>query len=146
MYRSLNNQFIDNFLKKLRYRYSKLLFRKEKGEIKSAIKLFLQGYSIGMLIDQKHLQGDMINFFNIPAPTLMLPAKLAIEHNVPIIFITIVRIHHKYIIKFIHINPTDQPEQMMLQVNHELEKLITQHPQQWLWIHKRWSDDVYKDQ
>ena len=46
---------------------------------------------MGLVVDQKMREGEMINFFGMPAPTPMALAKLALQFNCDIIPIHVYR-------------------------------------------------------
>jgi len=145
MYRSLENKWLDWILKKIRIAKGAALMRKDGGGIKSAIKAFNEGKVLGMLIDQRFEAGISIPFFKHNAKTVVLPAKLAIQHKVPIYMLRIVRLkgsHYKA--EVVKIKTMDDPNEMMCEVHKVLEGWIRERPEQWFWIHKRWEQSLYQ--
>ena len=87
--------------------------------------------------------GERVNFFDKPALTTTLPAQLAIKYNLPIIPVFIKRERiSKFSIEFYdEINPNDFKDKIELttKLNIELEKMVNQNPDQWIWTHNRWK-------
>ena len=44
-----------------------------------------QGRSVGLLTDQRYDRGEKVPFFGVPATTTLVPARLALRLNVPLI-------------------------------------------------------------
>jgi KDO2-lipid IV(A) lauroyltransferase len=147
VYRSLENKYMDCLLKKTRESKGAILVKKDNGGIKNAIKLFYSGYTLGMLVDQRHLKGELIPFFGKDAPTVILPVKLAQQNKTPIVMINIMRIKGvKYKVEFKEISlDNDDPIDIMKNIHHEMEKTIISAPEQWFWIHKRWPQENYNE-
>jgi KDO2-lipid IV(A) lauroyltransferase len=104
-----------------------------------------QGGCFGMFIDQRFDNGITIPFFNQSCQTLYLPAKLAIQNQIPIYMLRIVRIEGiKYKSEFIKVESSEDPKQIMIEVNNILESWIREKPAQWFWIHRRWDKNLYK--
>ena len=144
IYKSLNNKYIDWLIKIIRTSKGAFLFTKDNG-IKQSIKKMHQGGCFGMLIDQRFDNGITIPFFNQSCQALYLPAKLAIQNQIPIYMLRIVRIKGtKYKSEFIKVESSEDPKQIMIEVNKVLENWIREKPAQWFWIHRRWDKNLYK--
>ncbi len=145
VYRSLENKYMDFVLRKIRTDKGITLVKKDNGGIKSAIKLFHSGLTLGMLVDQRHIHGEFIPFFERDAQTVMLPAKLAQQNNAPIVMMRVMRVNGvKYRVDFKEIPLDGTPSDIMKRVHHEMEMIIITSPEQWFWIHKRWPQGNYK--
>lgn len=103
---------------------------------------------VGLVGDQRGpKEGDRVNFFGRPTAIYSGTATLAVKTGSPIVAAFIVRDEDNTYTAFIEdINledlPSDEKERISA-VNQKymdlLEKYIRQHPEQWLWMHKRWK-------
>jgi KDO2-lipid IV(A) lauroyltransferase len=101
-----------------------------------------------LLADQDARQsGIFVNFFGRPASTVRGPAVLSLKYDAPIIPTNIYRIgpfrHHVYYgepIEPAAFRDREDPTHAMTQAHvSALEGFIRQHPEQWLWMHRRWK-------
>ena len=84
-------------------------------------------------------------FFGRPASTVRSPAVLALKYDVPLFPTEIYRSNGRHVIHFDEpIEPGDlrdgeAPVEAITQaVTGRLEGFIRRHPDQWMWLHKRW--------
>ncbi|MGM0608675.1 MAG: lysophospholipid acyltransferase family protein [Candidatus Muiribacteriota bacterium] len=114
-----------------------------KAALKEGVKALKKGEILGIISDQKTKTGGVfIDFFNQPALTTTLPAKLYLKFDSPIIFIYVKR---KAFMKF-EINFYDSyeeknanTEEISKYINKSLESFIKETPHQWFWAHRRWE-------
>jgi len=111
------------------------------------IRLLLDNQFIGVLADQdvRDVSGIFVDFFGHPAYTPTGPALLALASGAPIIIIRDVRqgCHHRITVDPpIFANrkaPRDQEVNRIVSLyTKRLEEIITEHPTQWVWTHRRW--------
>src|SRR4030042_4885550 len=111
------------------------------------IRLLLDNQFIGVLVDQdvKDVSGIFVDFFGHPAYTPVGPALLALASGAPIIMIRDVRqgSQHRITVDppiLAHREaPRDQEVNRIVTLYTErIEELITEHPTQWVWTHRRW--------
>ena len=95
------------------------------------------------MIDQRVSEGIKSNFFGQLALTTTIPAQLAKKFGCKIIPIYIERIngvHFKMTVsKPINYNNELTIEEITLDLNKRLEKMILLNPSQWIWTHNRWK-------
>ncbi|NLF93223.1 MAG: hypothetical protein GX564_04985 [Oligosphaeraceae bacterium] len=102
--------------------------------------------SVGLLIDQnispKH-GGVFVNFFSLPAPTSRLPASIALQLHVPVLAGACIKQDDGNFALLLQ--PLPKPAWEYSDVNTLTEaileanaQLIRQHPEQYLWIYRRW--------
>jgi len=148
---------IDNpFLEKKRLQTNseagvKILY-KENG-LRYAIKNLKNSEDMVIFADRKARKKEGIpsQFFGHKTSTLSIVPALAMKYKVPVVPMCIFRepdlIHHK--IKFfpaLDIDGLDIPEATLVQ-NRALERIIRDHPNHWLWFHRKWKcyhSDIYK--
>lgn len=143
IYRAPNNPFSDWMLQNARSLKRKIkTIPKSRTGTRHIVQAMNNGDYIGMLIDQKYNEGVAANFFGHPAMTSPIFAQLAQKFKCPLIPLRIERtrgcnflitIEEPLVIK----NKT--PESIIAETHDLLEKWITERPEQWLWLHKRWG-------
>ena len=144
IYRPLNNMFLNKIMEKIRKKYiCKNQIKKGIGGIKKLVNLKKKNYSTALMIDQRVSEGIKSNFFNEEAFTTTIPAQLVKKFKIPIVPIFIERINDinfKITIK----KPIEFSNEVSIKkitddLNHILEKMILQKPEQWIWSHNRWK-------
>lgn len=143
VYRPPNNQLVDRLLSSARAGGVKSSIAKGNEGAKEIIKHIKSGEFIAMLIDQKMNNGIELDFMGQPAMTAPAAAQLAIKYQIPIIVAFPERV------KGIHFRwtgwppfipaPDADPAALMQQLNDKLGAWVREHPEQWLWIHRRWK-------
>ena len=144
IYRPLNNYFLNPFMEYLRRKFvCKNQIKKGIKGVREAIDYIKRDYSIALMIDQRVSEGEKINFFGKPALTTTLPAQLALKYKLSIYPVFIERLgDSNFKIKFFNeIKSTEFSNKIQLteKLNRELEKMITNNPNQWIWTHNRWT-------
>lgn len=147
--RPLDNPRIDEMLNRLRTRFGNRPINKTNSAM-LAIKILREGGILGVLSDvNAHpKEGVFVPFFGVPACTLSGAAMLAIRSN-SLIFPTFCvwdKSVKRY--KFVHgpllepANTGDRKQDIIATTSiytSEIEKIIRQYPDQWMWIHRRWK-------
>ena len=144
IYRPLNNFFLNPFMEYLRKKYvCSNQIKKGINGVREAIEYIKNNHSIALMIDQRVSEGEKINFFNKPALTTTLPAKLSFKFGLDIIPVYIERKSNNYFkIEFQkRINPKNFKDdlELTIKLNKVLEKMIIKNPGQWIWSHNRWK-------
>ena len=144
IYRPLNNIFLNTIMENIRLNHiCKKQIKKGKAGTKELLKLFKNGYSIALMIDQRVSEGIKSNFFNRPALTTTIPAQLVKKYNIQVVPIYIERkdkIYFKmYINKPIIFDKNKSLDEITSDLNKNLEKMILKNPDQWIWSHDRWK-------
>ncbi len=143
IYRPLNNIFLNPIMERIRKKYiCKMQIKKGIGGMKKLINLKKKNFSTALMIDQRVSEGILSNFFNHKALTTTIPAQLIKKFNIPVVPVYIERIE-KINFRLIIKNPIlfskeRTIEEITEQLNAELEKMIIQNPEQWIWSHNRW--------
>lgn len=112
------------------------------------IKVLKSGGSVALLIDQDtKVKSRFVNFFGKPAATPVGATVLAMKTGAAIVP-TYVYLgddwkQHMYILPEIPITLTGDEEHDMVAntqvLTNFIEDVIRQHPEQWVWMHKRWK-------
>ena len=142
MYHSPRNPALNNFIvKRLRKNCDKVFTRKDA---RNMVKHLLAGNIVWYApdLDLGKKLSIFVPFFNVPAATLTAPSKMAKLAHAKIIPIAFYRqddgkgydIHIKPALKNF---PTEDEAQDMHIINHTIEEIIRQKPEQYLWQYKR---------
>lgn len=146
VYRSASNPYVDTLTRQIRSHYSGTLIPKGRKGARALISEFKKGNPLGMLVDQKLNEGKEVPFFGRNCMTATAPAELAIRFDCPIIPVQIIRLP-KSRFKVVFHPPMKKPNtgnlhvdslELVKDMNLTLETWIREHPEQWLWVHKRW--------
>lgn len=105
-----------------------------------------RGSHVGMLVDQHYTRGVDVTFFGRPAGTNPLIARLARHFDCPIHGLRVVRQPgHRFRFDLTEpIEPARDAEgkidvQLTMQrITDVVEGWVREHPEQWLWLHRRW--------
>lgn len=144
IYRPLNNLFLNPMMENIRKKYvCKRQIKKGISGTREILKLFKNGVSIALMIDQRVSEGKKIKFFNHEAYTTTIPAQLIKKFGCDVIPVHIERNkRHHFNIKFFEPISFDKNKNIMqvtLELNKILEKMILKNPDQWIWTHNRWK-------
>lgn len=144
VYRPLNNIFLNKVMEYIRKKYiCKNQIRKGIGGMKKLVGLKKKSFSTALMIDQRVSEGILSNFFNHKALTTTIPAQLVKKFNVPVVPVHIKRlkdINFKITVdKPIYFSEDSSIDDITQKLNHLIEKMIIQAPEQWIWSHNRWK-------
>lgn len=144
IYRPLNNIFLNKIMENIRQRHiCKNQIKKGIKGLRDLLKLFKQGYSTALMIDQRVSEGVKVNFFEKEALTTSIPAQLVKKFKSQIVPIFIERkddIKFKMIVSDpITFDKNLSIEEITIKLNKVLEKMILSKPHQWIWSHDRWK-------
>ena len=116
--------------------------------IRQAYKALNDRQFILIAADQRgHLEGLRLNFLGRPSSVYTGPASLAIKTKADVVLSIICRQpDYSYTINFVNLPMNDLPEaedekvkEVCKKYINYLEDIIRKHPEQWLWMHKRWK-------
>jgi KDO2-lipid IV(A) lauroyltransferase len=143
MIRPLDNPGIDRLVEDRRRLSGNHLIVKWDG-VRAVLRALHQNEAVGVLIDQNTSlqEGVFVDFFGTPACANTAFAKIAARTGAAVILGYAVwsDSEGKYILKF---HPPlaisgDAAEDTQ-RIHSLLERVIREHPGQWLWIHRRWK-------
>ena len=144
IYRPLNNYILNSTMEKIRKKYiCKNQIKKGLSSVRSLLKLFKNGSSIALMIDQRVSEGIYTEFFGKKAYTTTIPAQFVKKFKCKIVPIYIERLNNNNFNLEIF-DPMDFEnnktiEEITLSLNLWLEKMILRNPSQWIWSHNRWK-------
>ena len=144
IYRPLNNIFLNVLMERIRKKYiCKNQIKKGTGGVRQLLKLFKEGYSIALMIDQRVSEGIRSKFFNEDAFTTTIPAQFIKKFKCKVVPIYIARFNNiNFHIKIdapIEFSKETSTKKITRDLNIWLEKMILKDPGNWIWSHNRWK-------
>jgi len=152
--RPLDNPLLDDFVRQRREMFGNRMIGK-KEFIRSLLKALQAGETAAMLVDQNNTldQGVFVDFFGMPARTGTSFAKMAAHTGAAVVpgFAVWIEAEKRYRLKFYPaLELTGDIAEDTQRVQAAMERAIREHPDQWLWVHRRWKarpegqPDLYK--
>ncbi len=141
--RPLDNPLIDRLIAARRTLSGNRLIEK-KDFARSILTALAANEAVGILIDQNASldQGTFVDFFGVPACAGTGFARLAARSGAAVIpgFALWSEDERRYVLRFYPpIEMTGCAEEDTRKLQAQLESVIREHPDQWLWIHRRWK-------
>lgn len=149
--REPNNPYVQPAVDKLRGMSGGKRISKGSDGARQALQLLKKGGVLGILFDQKMSDGIPVSFFGHAAMTPAAPAQLGLRFNSDIIPIRTERLGPGRF-RMTCFPPIPHPDSgnrkqdiadTMEQLNRLLESWITEKPEDWLWLHRRWPKATY---
>jgi KDO2-lipid IV(A) lauroyltransferase len=153
VYRPLDFGPADQFFLQYRSRFGGNPIPKKKS-MRKLLHALRRQECVGLLLDQDSglTAGVFADFFGQPACTNKGMALLTLKTQAPVISACLVRrglgfdIHIGPEIPLIRNDDKDKEVQINTQqYNKALEDIIRRHPEQWLWVHRRWKNRPPKE-
>jgi Kdo2-lipid IVA lauroyltransferase/acyltransferase len=123
----------------------RVLYRGSTG-VRELLSVLKRNETIALLPDQN--SGDFfLPFFGVPAGTVAGPASLALHTGATLIVGACVRLpddtYRAVLLPPVNLAPTNDraadTRRVMAEVNRQIESLVREYPDQWLWVHNRWK-------
>jgi KDO2-lipid IV(A) lauroyltransferase len=124
---------------------------KKRFIMKEAVRLVQSGAFLGLLADQDGgPSGISSTFLGKKCSTVNGPAAISLMADVPIVPVISYRIapfHHQIIVSPPLLLPEEgkrkeRIEAITLTADTVIEKMVYRHPEQWLWLHRRWHTSL----
>lgn len=143
MVRPLDNPLIDGLVEKRRTQSGNRLICK-RDAARAVIKALRQNEAVGILVDQNTTpsEGVFINFFGKPACAGVGFVKFAYHSHAPVIpgFALWDESKKRYTLRFLpEVKLSGDAATDTQRIHSIFEEVIRQHPDQWMWIHRRWK-------
>jgi KDO2-lipid IV(A) lauroyltransferase len=141
------NPYVNNWMNKVRTQWTNEVVPLGIS-IRNVYSVLLNKGMIGIVADQRGPEESIkLDFFGRKTSVYTGPAVLSLKTNSPIFYGVAVRQpDYSYRVDFIELNreglPDDQEGKVKViseRMLKHLEDTIRQHPDQWLWMHKRWK-------
>ena len=148
VYRAPNNPMVDQRLHHFRAPDGRLTpYAKSRQGMIGMVKALKNNEHLGLLIDQKYNEGVDAQFFGMKAKTGTAFIELAQKYDCPLVPLRCVRETNGFLIEARPPLATKGRDVMdvLTDAHIILEDWIRQHPDQWLWLHRRWKNEDLKD-
>ncbi len=141
------NPYINEFMSSMRSRFGTKLVVMERA-LRESLRALANNETVALIADQSGPEsGIYANFFGRPASTHQGPVVFQLRSGAPMVMMMLIREGlEKFRIEIEEIDTTnlkgtDDEKMKELTQRHVtvLEKYIRLHPDQWLWMHKRWK-------
>jgi KDO2-lipid IV(A) lauroyltransferase len=153
-YRAAANPLVDRMIRDLRDAAMPdplPLFAKGARGARDALKWVATGHRLGMLVDQKMNDGIETRFFNRPAMTAPALAAMALKFRCTVIPGYVQRLGPARLRIVVEPpmplldtgNRQNDVATLTQAINDRLEAWIRARPESWLWLHRRWSKELY---
>lgn len=150
VYRPLDAQFMDLYIKDLRTRFGAGTISTRGGAMAQIYKSLRRGDAVGLLMDQgaDFDNGVFVDFFNRRAATNVGMAILALKSGAPVVPLFLARTgNDRFHAEFGPALPliktgdrTKDIEANTQQYNVTIEAYARRYPDQWFWVHNRWKN------
>lgn len=146
VYRMPNNRAVAARITAIRQHLMGRLIRSRREAVFEMASALDAGEHLGMLVDQHWSRGVDVTFFGRPAKANPTIARLARQYDCPVYGVRVIRLPGRRF-RLATTGPLDLPRdaegriavagaaQMITTV---VEGWIREHPDQWLWFHRRW--------
>ena len=150
VYRPPNNPWVDRWITGQRVLHGKLeMITKGAQGTRRIFTLLRRGEAIHMLVDQKTNEGVPVPFFGRPAMTTPAPAALALKLGAIIVPAVARRVAGSRFRMTVY-PPIEPPlptgdhardiQAFTEKISSFIEERVRERPEQWLWIHRRWTE------
>jgi len=148
VYRSANNRLVEWLYRQGRAATEGALIPKGSTGARMLLKSLKGGQHLGVLMDQKMNDGIPVPFFGRDAMTAPAIAELALRFDCPVVPVHIERLggtRFRIILEpplNVQVSGDRQKDvrALLVQINSKIEGWVRARPEQWLWLHNRWSE------
>lgn len=153
-YRAMNNPYVDERVRRVRYRYGVRMFAPKGLEgARELIRALERGESVALMNDQKFNGGVEAPFFGVMAHTAPGPSTFALRFGIPLQPLSVQRtadaarfrvvVHEPIVLEDTGDRQADI-EAGVRKINAFVEDRIRARPAEWFWVHRRWPNEVYR--
>lgn len=147
--RPIANRRVDALINRYRCLSGNRAIEKNRSA-RAILKVLGTGGTVGILSDQNTAveEGVFVDFFGIPASTTSGLARIALRTDAAVVpgFLSWDEVRRKYRLRFepaVSLARTGDEEadvrESTARFTHVIEDYVRAHPDQWLWVHKRWK-------
>lgn len=153
-YRAMNNPYVDERVRRNRFRYGVRLFAPKGLEgARELVRAIERGESVALMNDQKFNGGIAAPLFGVMAHTAPGPSTFALRFGVPIQPLSVQRTGPGARFKVVVHEPIrledtgDRGVDIaagVRRINAFIEDRVRARPTEWFWVHRRWPNEVYR--
>jgi Kdo2-lipid IVA lauroyltransferase/acyltransferase len=153
-YRAMNNPYVDERVRKNRFRYGVRLFAPKGLEgARELMRALERGESVALMNDQKFNGGIAAPLFGHMAHTAPGPSTFALRFGLPLQPLSVQRkgpgARFKVVVHDpIHLENTGDKaadlEAGVRRINAFIEERVRARPTEWFWVHRRWPNEEYR--
>lgn len=140
--RQHNNKVFEAYIDKARKKHCEQTI--DKKDLRTVLKSFKQNRCIYYIPDQNFsYHCEYIDFFKLPAATVLAPVKIAQSSKASVIPWFCFRDNKGWKIQFLEpldYFHSDEITQSLQKMNQLFEDQISKHPEQYLWVHRRFKN------
>lgn len=143
LYRPMNNPYFNDHYTAAMASVAQPIFPRGRKGMAQMLKHLRAGQTLALLSDQYYGDGAPLSFFGQPAPTALSAAEMALKYGARLYPIHGLRQSDGLNFRVLVDAPIPEgtAEEMMQAFNDALEVQVRAHPEQWLWIHRRWKPE-----
>lgn len=153
-YRAMNNPYVDERVRRVRYRYGVRLFAPKGLEgARELMRALERGESVALMNDQKFNGGVEAPMFGVMAHTAPGPSTFALRFGAPLQPLSVQRVGEGARFRVIVHDPIvltntgDREADIaagVRRINAFMEDRVRARPAEWFWVHRRWPNEVYR--
>jgi len=148
VYRAANNPAVDAMIQELRDVAGQDYAPKGSRAARDLLGALRAGGHVGLLVDQKQNNGISVPFFGREAMTAPAAAELALRFDCPVVALRVERLggaRFRFTAEapFRLDSTGDKTADLaagMRRIHTIFERWITERPDHWFWVHRRWPD------
>ena len=139
LYKPMANRYFNEHYVQAIQKIGKPMFPKSRAGMGSMLKFLRGGGMLGIVLDQYMANGAELEFMGEPAMTALSAADLALKFDALIVPVYgIRRPDYGFDLIIGQEIPKGTAEEMTQALNDDLEVQVNAHPEQWIWMHRRW--------
>lgn len=139
LYKPMANRFFNEHYVRAMEQIGTPMFPKDRSGMAGMLKFLRKGGMLGIVTDQYVAHGAPLSFMGEPALTALSAAEIALKLDalvVPVYGIRRPDLGFDLIVS--HEIPKGRPDEMTQALNDDLAAQVRAHPEQWIWMHRRW--------
>ena len=119
------------------------VFRRGRRGFGEMLRFLRAGGMTAFLVDQYMGHGESLSFMGKPARTALSAAELALKYDALLVPVYGIRQPNGLDFKILVEPPIAHTtaSEMTQALNDSLERLVRQHMDQWMWVHRRWKPE-----
>lgn len=138
-----SNPYIDRMIIENRKKLGMNVVTTTDSSVKLLVRALKKGQAIGLISDQNAGEtGVFVDFFGHPASTPAGTAQMVLKYRAPLFLMCLVRTrpgHYRGTLRQIPVLADDTVASLTQRYTTALEEVIRAHPEQYLWMHRRWK-------